>query len=196
VSTLRCSKCGESKDIEVRRFIDDDGKRKVIVTCDIIVHAQPVSSMYDDPDTPESSIGAGGDSLVHELKLYTKLVEVVYGFDGPVEYAVVEHELASAYPDDYHDLWERQGHATTSEGSGYTLSTYLASLLGTLAREQSVSQKDTDSTIPWSNSSSASAWAHPERIDGDVTSWAAHAEANGIDPETWPATAAFATASA
>ncbi len=191
MSTLRCKMCGESKDVEVKRFIDPKGKRKVAIICDILVHAEPVTTVIDDPDTPDSSIGAGGDSLVHDLELYSKLIAVVYAFDGPVEYGVVEHELAAAHPDVYEELWERQGHSTTHPSSSYTLSTYLSSLLGTLAREKSLEQSDVDATIPWSSSGNASAWSHPERTDGDLVTWAAFAEANDIDPDSWPATAGF-----
>jgi len=189
MSVIRCRQCGESQNVEIRRFLDNNGKRKVAVTCDIIVHAKPVTTVMDDPDTPDSSIGAGGDSLVHDLGLYSKLVKVVYGFKHPVEYGIVEHELAAAYPKEYRELWDRQGHASTHPDSSYTLSTYLASLLGTLTREQSLSQLDTDCTVPWSNSSSASAWSHPERIDKPVLSWAEYAEAEDLDPASWPATA-------
>lgn len=191
MATLRCRQCGESKDVEIRRFLDNNGKRKVAVTCGIIVHAEPVTTVMDDPDTPDSSIGAGGDSLVHDLKLYAKLVETVYRFDGPVEYGVVEHELARKYPDVYRELWDRQGHATTHPDTSYTLSTYLSSLLGTLSREQSVDQLDIDATVPWSTSGNASAWSHPERLDKPVRTWAEHAEDEGIDPDAWPATEAF-----
>ena len=191
MTTLRCRKCGEAKDIEVRRFLDNNGKRKVAITCDIIVHAEPVTSVIDDPDTPDSSIGAGGDSLVHELKLYAKLVETIYRFKRPVEYGVVEHELARKYPDVYRELWERQGHATTHPDTSYTLSTYLSSLLGTLSREQSVDQRDIDATVPWSTSGNATAWSHPERMDEPVLTWTEHAEDQGIDAEAWPATESF-----
>lgn len=191
MSKLRCKRCGESKNVEIRRFIDNNGKRKVAITCDILVHTEPVTTVVDDPSTPDSSIGAGGDSLVHDLRLYSKLIDVIYSFDQPVEYAVVEHELARKYPDVYEELWQRQGHSTTHPDTSYTLSTYLASLLGTLAREQSLTQLDTKSTIPWSSSRSASAWSHPERTEAEVLSWAEHAEANDIDPEDWPATESF-----
>lgn len=189
MSTLRCKRCGESKDVEIRRFIDNSGKRKVAITCDIIVHAEPVTTVVEDPDTPDSSIGAGGDSLVHDLGLYSKLIDVIYGFKQPVEYGIVEHELAAAHPDVYKELWDRQGHATTHPDTSYTLSTYLSSLLGTLTREKSLEQSDTDATVPWSTSGNASAWSHPNRIDEPVLSWAEYAEEHDIDPESWPATA-------
>jgi hypothetical protein len=188
---LRCKRCGEAKNVEIKRFIDNNGKRKVAITCDILVHVEPVTTVVDDPDTPDSSIGAGGDSLVHDLKLYSKLIEAVYRFDGPVEYGVIEHEIASKYPDVYKELWERQGHNTTHPDTSYTLSTYLSSLLGTLAREKSLEQEDIDATVPWSTSGNASAWMHPERQDGELTTWADYAEANDIDPDSWPATADF-----
>lgn len=194
MSTLRCKMCGESKDVEIKRFIDPKGKRKVAIICDILVHVEPVTTVVDDPDTPDSSIGAGGDSLVHDLELYSKLIQVVYNFDGPVEYGVVEHELAAAHPEVYEELWDRQGHSTTHPDSSYTLSTYLSSLLGTLAREKSLEQSDVDATIPWSTSGNASAWSHPERTDNPVLTWAAYAEEQDIDPDAWPATAGFEAA--
>lgn len=192
MSTLRCKMCGESNDVEITRFLDPKGRRKVAIVCDIIVHAEPVTTVIDDPDMPASSIGAGGDSLVHDLELYSKLVKIVYGFDQPVEYGIVEHELAEAHPEVFQELWERQGHTTTHPDSSYTLSTYLSSLLGTLARERSLVQADMDATVPWSVSGNASAWSHPERTDNPVLTWAEHAEANDIDPSAWPATERFA----
>lgn len=191
MSKLRCKMCGESKDVEIKRFIDPKGKRKVAIICDILVHVEPVTTVVDDPSTPDSSIGAGGDSLVHDLELYSKLIEVIYDFDQPLEYGVVEHELASRYPKVYRELWERQGHSTTHPDTSYTLSTYLSSLLGTLAREKSLEQDDVDATIPWSTSGNASSWSHPERTDKPLLTWAEYAEANDIDPESWPATADF-----
>ena len=188
MSKLRCKMCGESKDVEIKRFIDPKGKRKVAIICDILVHAEPVTTVVDDPSTPDSSIGAGGDSLVHDLGLYSKLIEVVYDFDQPVEYGVVEHELAGRYPDVYRELWDRQGHSTTHPDTSYTLSTYLSSLLGTLAREKSLEQADVDATIPWSTSGNASSWSHPERTDAELLTWVEYAEANDVDPESWPAT--------
>lgn len=188
-----CKRCGETKNVKIDRFIDQNGKRRVSITCDILVHADPVITVVDDPSTPTSSIGAGGSSLVHRLRLYRKLVDVVYSFDGPVEYAVIEHELATKHPDVYEQLLERYGHATEDEVSGYTLSTYLASLLGTLAKERSLENLDTSATSPW-QSGSTSAWSHPERSDGPVRSWQDHAEAEGLDPEAWPATRQLAAA--
>ncbi len=192
MTELRCKWCGEWKDVEVTRYVDRSGRRKVAITCDILVHAEPVQTVMDDPTTPDSSIGAGGDSLVHDLELYRKLVEIVYSFDGPVEHAVIEHELAERHPDDYEVLVRKQGHAMLDD-SGYTMSTYLASLLGTLGREQSLGRVRTDATAPW-DSGKATAWSHPERRDGPVTTWADHAEAQGIDPTSWPATEELATA--
>lgn len=186
VTELRCKWCGEWKDVEVTRYVDKSGKRKVAVTCDILVHAEPVQTVMDDPTTPDSSIGAGGDSLVHDLELYRKLVDIVYSFDGPVEHAVIEHELNERHPEVYAELVRRQGHAMLDE-SGYTMSTYLASLLGTLGRELSLVRAEAEATAPW-DTGTATAWAHPERGDGPVTTWADVAEENGIDPDTWPAT--------
>lgn len=189
MSDLRCRQCGESKDVEITRFIDNKGRRRVAVTCDILVHVEPVTTVMDDPDTPESSIGAGGSSLVHELELYQKLVKAVYAFDGPTEYAAIEHELATQHPDTYRQLWERYGHASTHPDESYTLSTYLSSLLGTLAKELSVSQEDGKATVGWSSTGNTTLWGHPERTDGPVTMWEDHAASLDIDPDTWPATA-------
>lgn len=191
MSKLRCKMCGESKDVEIKRFIDPKGKRKVAIICDILVHVEPVTTVVDDPSTPDSSIGAGGDSLVHDLGLYSKLIEIIYDFDQPLEYGIVEHELAGRYPKIYRELWERQGHSTTHPDTSYTLSTYLSSLLGTLAREKSLEQADVDATIPWSTSGNASSWSHPERTDNPLLTWTEYAETNDIDPESWPATKDF-----
>ena len=186
MTELRCKWCGEWNDVEVTRYVDKSGKRMVAITCDILVHAEPVQTVMEDPTTPESSIGAGGDSLVHDLGLYAKLVEAVYSFEGPVEHAAIEHRLFEKHPEVYAELVERQGHAMAGD-SGYTMSTYLASLLGTLGRELSVVRSETEATAPWDDGT-ATAWVHPERQQGPVTTWADLAEEQGIDPDSWPAT--------
>lgn len=188
-TTLRCPRCGESERVTLRRFIGDDGVPRVELTCDTIVHGEPVVALFEDPDLPKSSIGAGGDALVHELELYAKLVEAVFAFDSPVEYGVVEHVLAASHPDTYRELWDRHGHVETHGAKSYTLSVYLSSLLGTLSREGSLAHLTTEATGRWGYNDEISAWSHPDRADEPVLSWAAYAEQQGIDPDSWPATA-------
>lgn len=183
---IRCQKCLEADNIEIRRFVGAGGKRKVEVTCHVIVHAEPAVTVINDPDTPESSIGAGGNSLVHDLELYTKLIGVVYDFDGPAEHAAIEYEFAVRHPEEYAHLVEDKGHRMLGD-DGYTMSTYLASLMGTLAREKSLVRGKTAATAPWDDGK-ATTWSHPARVDEDVTTWEDVAEREGIDVDQWPPT--------
>lgn len=188
---LVCPVCGESKRVERRHFLDDDGKQKVELTCDLFVHEEAVVHVFDDPDAPPSSIGAGGEGLVHDLELYDKLVEIVYGFASPVEYGVVEFGFAGTYPGDYEALWRRFGHVHTHGSKRYTLSSYLGGLLGTLSREGSVSHLWTVGTGRWVYNDQVSAWSHPARADEPIVSWVDYASSEGIDPETWPPLSTF-----
>lgn len=188
---LRCPRCGERERVTLRKFIADDGRPQVELTCDTIVHGEPVVALFDDPDLPSSSIGAGGDSLVHELELYSKLIGIIYDFDQPVEYGIVEHLLAERHRDVYTTLWERHGHVDTHGSKSYTLSAYVSSLLGTLSREGSLAHLTTEATGRWDYNAEISAWGHPDRADAEVLSWASYAESQGIDPHTWPATADY-----
>lgn len=185
-SQLVCPRCGESKNVEVERFADDEGIPKVRVTCRLIVHEEPVITEYDDPVfAPVMPKGGGG--LVGELDLYAKLESVIAKLDGWVEYGVVEHIFAFDYPQDYRVLWHRFGHISTHGQKEHTLSAYLGLLLGNLYRAGGVAHRGTAGTGRWEYNSDISAWAHPARADGDVTSWASWALDHGLDPHEWPA---------
>ena len=183
---LVCPRCGESKKVELDHFLDDDGVPKVRVTCRLIVHEEPVVTVYDDPVfAPVMPKGGGG--LVGELDLYSKLESVIAKLEGWVEYGVVEHLFAFDYPQDYRLLWSKFGHISTHGHKEYTLSAYLGLLLRNLEHEGGVLYRDTAGTGRWEYNDHISAWAHPARADGGVVSWSSWASERGVDPYEWPA---------
>ena len=186
-----CPRCGASSELEILRFFDDDGRARVRITCRLIVHEEPVVQEIDDPDIPRASELTPADGLVHDLDLYAKLEEVVAGLKQPAEYGVVEHHFAAAYPDDYRTLWNRYGHVATHKSKRYTVSAYLARLLGNLTRHGSVAHLPSTGTGRWAYDQDVSAWSHPARTNEPLLSWHEYATTNNIDPNDWPATADF-----
>ena len=64
----------------------------------------------------------------------------------------------------------------------------LAGALGRLHAEGAVRFSDGPGTGRWSYLHPVSYWALPPVPDSPPVPWAAWAQANGIDPDTWPAT--------
>ena len=182
-----CPTCGESTNVEIVPFLDDDGRAKVRLTCRLIVHEQPVVLEFDDPTAPSASTLTPAGGLVHDLDLYSKLEAIVLSLDAPAEYGIVEHLFAERHPDEYLTLWRRYGHVATHLSKRYTLSTYLSSLLGYLWRHGAIAHRSTAGSGRWAYNSGISAWAHPQWAEAPITSWAEFAEAHGIVPDQWPA---------
>lgn len=182
-----CPKCGESTNVEVLPFFDDDGRAKIRVTCRLLVHEQPVVQEFDDPDVPRAADLTPVDGLVHDLDLYNKLETVVHRLEQPAEYGVVEHHFAMEYPDDYRTLWRRYGHVATHGSKRYTLSAYLSRLLGNLTRHGSVAHQSCVGTGRWAYNTDVSGWSAPRRAHLPLQSWAEYARNNGWQPTDWPA---------
>jgi hypothetical protein len=182
-----CPRCGESNKVEVEAYRDDSGRAKVRLTCRVVVHEEPVVQVFDDPDVATGADLTPANGLVHDLDLYTKLEDIVLGLGRPSEYGIVEHLFAFAHPNDYVMLWRRFGHVDTHGSKHYTLSTYLASLLGNLSRHGAVTYIASHGTGRWDYNTDISAWANPTRKDGPVLSWKQYA-ADLEDRSSWPAT--------
>ena len=182
-----CPSCGEPSELKILRFFDDDGRARIRITCELIVHEEPVVQEIDDPDIPRAAELTPTDGLVHDLDLYTKLAEVIAGLKQPAEYGVVEHHFAMAYPEDYRTLWRRYGHVATHGPKRYTLSAYLARMLGNLTRHGSVAHLPSTGTGRWAYDQDVSAWSHPARTNEPLLSWHEYATNSGIDPHDWPA---------
>lgn len=186
---LICPRCGESKKVELVPFLDEDGRPKVQLTCRLIVHEEPVVVEYDDPSVPKASDLTPADGLVHDLDLYDKLEGIVMKLERPVEYGIVEHLFAHAYPDEYVTLWRRYGHVDTHGSIRYSVSAYLSRLLGNLWRHGSVVYMPAQGTGRWSYNADISAWANPARADGPIQSWVEFSQDGGWSAASWPATA-------
>lgn len=192
-SPFICQDCGEASALEILRFFDDDGRARIRITCRLIVHDQPIVRDIDDPAIPRAADLTPADGLVHDLDLSAKLEEVIAGISQPVEYGVVEHTFALTYPDDYRTLWDRYGHVATHGSKRYTVSAYLARLLGNLTRHGAVAHHPSNGTGRWTYDREVSAWSHTAHKDQPVLSWETFATTNDIDPDTWPATSGFPT---
>ena len=183
-----CPQCGESTNVDVMPFLDEEGRSKVRLTCRLIVHEEPVIQEFDDPNVPQASQLSAGDGLVHQLDLYEKLEAIVLRLERPVEYGIVEHLFAYEHPDDYVTMWRRWGHVATHRSKRYTVSSYLGKLLGTLARHGVVTYLPYQGTGRWAYDSDLSAWANPSRADGQIQSWVDFAQQQGFSRDDWPAT--------
>jgi hypothetical protein len=183
---LACPGCGDYRDVEITRFTAADGSRMIRLVCRCIVHDEPVEVLHvERPAFDRSKLPEGG--LVGELDLYAKLEEIVNGLPSMAEHGVVEHLFAHAYPDDYILLWRRFGHVATHGALKYTVTKYLAMLLGTLGRERSIARRRVPATGIWSYNTSISAVGPWRLKDGPVLSWEQYAVQEGFDPESWPA---------
>lgn len=124
------------------------------------------------PEAPESLSMSG---LAAELNLWVNLTYVVSAYPGRwVEYGVIERAYAAAHPADWSLLVERFGH-TAIASKGYTVSTYLAKALGSLASQGAVAYHDGKATGRWSYNPQISWWAafpEPEWMPANQLSWA------------------------
>ena len=183
---LVCPGCGEHRDVDILRFIDDDGRRKVRLVCHCIVHSEPLVVDYEESSLSQR-VGLPQDGLVGELDLYAKLEQIVNGLPGLAEHGVVEHLFAHAYPEDYVLLWRRFGHVATHGARRYTVTVYLGMLLGTLGRERAIARTSVPATGIWSYNTTISAVGPWRSAGGPVLSWHQFATQQGFDPDSWPA---------
>lgn len=185
--------CGNDE-VETVPYLDDDGTPMLSVRCEGPAHGgERARSEYKDPDAPPPPKAmAPGAPLVHQLGVYDKLEDTVRGvsaeFSRPVEYGVVEHHFAYAYPETYRELGERFGHVATHGSKHYTLSAYLGLMLGNLTRQDRVRWWPTHGTGRWDYDADISGWSTLD-IDrpGEMLSWAEFAGMKGFSPQDWPA---------
>jgi hypothetical protein len=194
-----CPYCNECEWTSAAPGLSDEGSPLLVLRCDNDQHPHPPTWSFPDPDVPAPAAAKTGSSgagqpLVHQLGLYDKLVDVVQRFDRWVEYGIVEHEFAHAYPDVYRELVHRMGHVATDGHKQWTASAYLARMLGNLTRTGDVVYRPSHGTGRWAYNSDISAWRPPQAADtSDVLSWAGYATEQGMDPDTWPALEGYVT---
>jgi hypothetical protein len=204
MTKLMCPTCPNDEP-DLVPFLDEDGQGKLDLICRAPVHQPgPLHIVYADPNAPKLVTGNPGSAkavvaLVHELELYPKLIEVVTELSArmrqPVEYGIVEHHLAFAYPHTYRDLGERFGHRAVQSGLTHTLSAYVGLLLGNLARKDELRYWPSRGTGYWHYDSDISAWSTLDIDEGSVVlSWKAFADTQvrSGDPlfehgDEWPA---------
>jgi hypothetical protein len=127
--------------------------------------------------------------LGEELGVYDDLLRCVEPGER-VEYGVVEHRFAAVSPDAYRDLLVRYGH-TSLAPTKYSTSSFLSHALAQLGREGLLVVTSVDATGDGRYLRAVPAFARPETPpDIETTSWAGYASHHGIDPATWPASAA------
>ena len=132
--------------------------------------------------------GRGG--ILEDLGVYQALLDVFEFGEPRTEYGVIEHRFAQANRDLYVDLVGRYHHTAIAceDPARFTVSSLLAGALGRLHAEGAVRFSDGPGTGRWSYLNPVSYWALPPVPDRPPVTWTAWAQANGIDPDTWPAT--------
>lgn len=183
---LVCPRCGESNDVEITSYRDENDTAMIRLTCRVIVHEKPVVQ-----EVPAAAlhrpVARTGSGFVHEHDLYSKLEETVIAIGRPCEYGVAEHEFARRFPTEFAAVWARFGHIATHGPRDYTMSGYLAGLLHTIAETGAITQSSTYGTGRWHYLGAVSAWSSPEVAGEPVLSWKDYAEQQDYDKHDWPA---------
>lgn len=195
VKSIVCPMCVESDDVETAPALSETGEPLLTAQCTGPGHEEPYSwEMPDDSKAGRQAAqaflaasGANGLPLVQRLELYPKLLDAVARFDCWVEYGAVEYEFGLAHPDVYEELVERMGHIALAGQKQWTVSAYLARMLGNLTRTGEVVYRPTEGTGRWHYNDDISSWRLPSvPADAPLLTWAAYAEQAGIHPDRWP----------
>ena len=178
-----CPRCGVDDDVT---FEPGEADAPVFV-CSSSRHEDPFEWPARDDDLATALAGRVG--FAEELNLYEYLMTLFDPSQPLVEYGVVEHRFAAAFPTEYRAVIDRYGH-THFGPKRYTASAFLAKVLWALHHEGALAVEWVPATGRWSYNSRVSGWALP-RAGGvpakDVLSWEAFARQHDIDPDTWPA---------
>lgn len=135
------------------------------------------------------------ETVVGRLELYPKLLDAVADAvhaAGPcVEYGIVEHHFAYANVDDYRELHGMYGHLAVDHPMKWSMSGYLAMLLGRLSENDELLHRTTKGTGYWRYNSDISAWSLPGASSTNpVMSWSDFATSSlNHHPAEWPAAA-------
>lgn len=134
----------------------------------------PIAGSYHWTFVPEPPGAPGMSGLAKELGLDVHLPEVVASFGGRwVEYGVVERAFAAAHPSVWVHLVDLYGH-TAKAPKQFTVSSFLAKVLGSLRDSGDVDYRDGKASGRWSYNSRISWWAsHPSGDWDDRLSWEA-----------------------
>jgi hypothetical protein len=119
-------------------------------------HPAPGTYTWLSAPPPPEGLQEGG--LAGELGLYQELPSLVRQLGGWVEYGLVERAYALAHADDFARLVKRYGH-TAIAAKRYTVSAFLARVLGDLSRAGTVLYKGGPATGRWDYNSGISYWA-------------------------------------
>jgi hypothetical protein len=186
MSKLVCPLCGESKNVELGKYLSDNGIPMIRLTCRVAVHEEPVvQEIAASALSAPKAVSTGG--FVHEHDLYYKLEETVIAIGRPCEYGVVEHEFAERFPVEFTAVWQRFGHIATHGPRNYTMSGYLAGLLHTIAETGAITQSATYGTGRWRYLGAVSAWSAPTSAAQPVLTWKDYAIERGFGKDDWPA---------
>lgn len=136
--------------------------------CDRSGHGEPFA-WFRAPEP--TSMGLNGIS--EELDLGAKLPEALAQFRGRwVEYGVLERAFALAYPEDWSLLLKQYGH-TSIKPRRYTVSAFLAGVLGRLSSAGVIAFMEGPATGRWSYNSRISWWSiDPDTDHEKRLSWA------------------------
>lgn len=190
-----CPRCGETDGVVLVSGLTDEG--------DAVLNALHSCAGQDDdygwqvPDdstagkkasqAAKASLNREGTPLVQQLELYPKLLDAVSRFDRWVEYGAVEYEFALAHPEIYRQLVDRMGHLALGTSTNWSVSAYLARMLGNLTRTGELVYRPTAGTGRWSYDTEISSWRLPSVPDeAPLLTWKAYAEANSISSDRWP----------
>jgi hypothetical protein len=170
-----CPICGYDDDVK-RLKVDDVW----IMTCENRAHLPFEWTPKVTAPGPQSYRSGLGE----EWGVYDDLLYCVD--DVLTEYGVIEYRFWKRAPKTYDFLVRRYGHRAVAP-SKYTASSFLGGALGQLWREELVTGRWGPATGYWSYNSEIGTYAQSGAAeDGEILSWVAFADANGIPPADWP----------
>lgn len=186
-----CPLCTQARTVTATSALDDRDRPILLLRCDDASHDVLRWEMADMAARRalRRRTRRPSRSLVQRMGLYDKLRAVLARFDGWVEHGVVEHAFAQDNPDEYAELVARMGHVAVDGAASSSASGYLSRMLGNLTRSDEVEHRRVEATGQWSYNRDISAWKRADAGSDELLSWEDFATANGIDPDSWPATA-------
>jgi hypothetical protein len=116
-------------------------------TCSLKSHPEPGPYTWiREPKAPDLQALSG---IAAELELDVKIVDILKQREGLwIEYGVLEHDFALAYPKDWAFLVDRYGHAAIA-ATQYSATSFLAGVLGRLGRAAVIDIIDGPATGRW-----------------------------------------------
>lgn len=151
--------------------------------CDRSGHPHGGEWRWLEVPPPPDGDGLGG--FAEEYDLARELPAAVQSLgEGWFEYGLVERAYALARPQEFGEMVERWGHTALAD-KRYTVSSYLARVLGQLSRDGAVGYHGGVGTGRWSYNSDISFWAARGDIPWDVrTAWVDLMKDTGIKAQS------------